>query len=69
MIYIFSDGYTDQVGGKLQKRYTISRFKKLLTQISSLHVSIQKQMLVKSLEEWKSTNQQTDDITIIGFKV
>lgn len=69
MIYIFSDGYTDQVGGKFEKRFTISRFKNLLTQISSFHVSRQKQNIIKSFEEWKQNNEQTDDITIIGFKV
>ena len=68
-IYIYSDGYQDQIGGEKRKKYLAFHLKELLQQIHSLPPEEQKNELEKKHLEWKNTNDQTDDILIIGIKV
>ncbi len=68
IIYIFSDGYTDQFGGLNRKKFKFRRFRNLLISIHKLPLDIQKQKLHESFLEWKLDYEQIDDILIIGFK-
>lgn len=68
MIYIFSDGFADQFGGKLNKKFKYKEFKELLTSISAKDLSEQKSDMMNVLEEWKGSNEQVDDILIIGIR-
>ncbi len=68
-IYIFSDGYADQFGGPKGKKFMIGNFRKLLTQISDLPVSQQKQKLDEILLDWQGEQEQVDDVLVIGVKV
>ena len=76
-IYIFSDGFYDQFGGKESRKFLKFNFKKLLHSIQNQDFEQQKQSLKQSYNEWiaytdKRTNnpehEQTDDILIIGIK-
>lgn len=74
MIYMFSDGYSDQFGkneltkGK-EKKFTRKRFKELLIEISALSISDQKKVLMQRHLEWKGPLEQTDDILVSGLKI
>lgn len=68
MFYMFSDGYVDQFGGPEYKKFKHRRFKQLLLYIHKLPANDQKSMLNRRLLEWKGANEQTDDISIIGFE-
>lgn len=68
MFYMFSDGYVDQFGGPEQKKFKHRRFKHLLMNIHKLPARDQKIILNQKHEEWKGNNEQTDDISIIGFE-
>ena len=68
-IYIFSDGYTDQFGGKKNKKFKSSNFKKILSSIQSSSLEVQKEILEKEFEEWKGDFAQTDDVCVIGLKI
>jgi serine phosphatase RsbU (regulator of sigma subunit) len=68
MIYMFSDGFVDQFGGKEGKKYKYRPFRNLLLTISSLPMAEQKTRLLSALNEWKGTLPQLDDITIFGFR-
>ncbi len=68
-IYVFSDGYIDQFGGKDRKKFKSKNFKNLLLSIQDLSMSKQKETLDKTLEEWRSGNEQTDDICLIGVRI
>jgi PAS domain S-box-containing protein len=70
MIYLFSDGYADQFGGPKGKKLKYNEFRKLLLSLHNLPVKEQKEALNKNLEEWKwITEEQTDDILVIGIRI
>jgi len=67
-IYIFSDGFQDQVGGSRSKKLGTKKFYELLKLNHHLKPSSQKKQLFNFYEERKGTNEQVDDIVIIGIK-
>jgi serine phosphatase RsbU (regulator of sigma subunit) len=68
-LYIFSDGYADQFGGKRGKKFKYAAFKKLLLQNYSLPVDEQKMLLSDAFYTWKGELEQIDDICIIGLRL
>ncbi|MEO6883611.1 MAG: two-component regulator propeller domain-containing protein [Bacteroidia bacterium] len=69
MIYLFSDGYADQFGGPEGKKFKVNRFKEIITEISNLSMDEQKNILSKTIEQWRGNLEQVDDMLIIGFRV
>ncbi len=68
ILYLFSDGFADQFGGKDNKKFLIKRFRELLLSISNLSMKEQKIKLLEAFNQWKANEEQTDDITILGIK-
>ncbi len=75
-LYMFSDGYADQLGGPKGGRYKKKLFKQLLSNLQKETMHDQKIFLEQNLEEWrkvKSENggpfEQTDDVLILGFRI
>ncbi len=69
MIYMFTDGYPDQKGGPENKKYFISVFKQLLVSIANKNTKEQHEILNKTFVDWKGSNEQMDDILVIGIRV
>jgi serine phosphatase RsbU (regulator of sigma subunit) len=68
MVYLFSDGYADQFGGKESKKFMYRRLRYLLLNIHEFDVKDQKSILDENLKAWMGANPQVDDMMIIGFK-
>jgi len=68
-LYMFSDGFVDQFGGKFGKRLMIKRFRGLLLRIQEKSMKEQKVILEAYLNKWKGNYEQTDDIIVMGIKV
>jgi len=68
-IYMFSDGYCDQIGGPNIKKYQIKNLKKVFYQIHKLSMSEQKKIIKQNLDEWKGDLPQIDDILMMGIKI
>jgi serine phosphatase RsbU (regulator of sigma subunit) len=68
IVYLFSDGYVDQLGGPDRKTFKTKNFKELLLNSCHLPMNDQKDVLETALEEWKLDNEQIDDILVIGIK-
>lgn len=68
-VYIFSDGFSDQFGGKMDKKFKTTRLKSLLTSINHKPINEQKIILEREFIEWKGSNDQTDDVCIMGVKI
>jgi len=68
-LYLSSDGYADQFGGPDNKKFMFRRFEKLLLEIHSHPMEVQKDLLNKRLIEWMGDNNQVDDILVIGIRV
>jgi serine phosphatase RsbU (regulator of sigma subunit) len=69
MIYLFSDGFIDQFGGISGKKVGSKRFRDLLLSVSSKTMKEQENTLRKMLSEWQGTEEQTDDITVMGIRI
>jgi len=67
--YIFSDGYPDQFGGEKGKKYMTPRFRKFLLSISTNSMNIQKKRLEAEFNRWKGSEEQVDDVIVMGFRV
>ena len=65
-IFLFSDGYKDQLGGTHGKTFKSGRFNELLLKIQPLDPEEQKAMLEKRLQEWMAGYEQTDDILVFS---
>ncbi len=68
-IYLFSDGYVDQLGGPLRKTFRANQFRKLLLANQDHSMEGQKQILEEKLDSWRGEVEQIDDILVIGIKV
>jgi len=70
-LYLCSDGYTDQFGGKNHKKYQKNRFRELLLLIQDIPMTEQSDRLYEEFEQWKElkNEDQTDDILLLGIKV
>ena len=70
-IYLCSDGYSDQFGGKDHKKYQTSRFKSFILSIEHCSMPEQSDRLYEEFEQWRENNNedQTDDILVIGIRI
>lgn len=68
-IYLFSDGYADQFGGKLGKKFMSLNFKKLLLNFQNNSIDEQNNIIETTFEKWKGQFEQIDDVCVLGFKV
>lgn len=70
-IYLCSDGYSDQFGGKSHKKYQTGRLRSFLQSIDEFPMPEQCDRLFEEIEQWRDENNedQTDDILIIGIRI
>jgi serine phosphatase RsbU (regulator of sigma subunit)/Tfp pilus assembly protein PilF len=69
IIYLATDGYSDQFGGDTNKKLKTKELKKLLLSISQFEMSKQKEMLEESFVLWKGDFEQLDDVCVLGVKI
>ena len=67
-VYLFSDGYADQFGGELMKKFKYRNFKELILKIQSESMPQQRSILNHTIEKWRGDIEQLDDILVIGRK-
>jgi CheY-like chemotaxis protein len=68
-LYLFTDGYKDQFGGRDDKKFSSRRLAELLRSVSSRACTEQLSILESRFREWKEDEDQVDDVTILGFCV
>jgi serine phosphatase RsbU (regulator of sigma subunit) len=69
MIYLFTDGFPDQIGGPHRKKFYYPPFKDLLLANSLLDMQQQQAKLEEAHFNWLSGKyEQTDDILIMGIR-
>lgn len=66
-LYLFSDGYYDQFGGKDMKKFMTKNFRELLLAIHQYPAQQQLEILKKTFETWKGNGEQIDDVLVIGI--
>lgn len=68
-IYIFTDGFVSQFGGKSHKKFNKQNFINSLVNIQDMNMSMQKIALLEIYENWRGNTDQTDDILVVGLKI
>lgn len=68
-VYQFSDGITDQFGGKPERKFSTSRLKTLLQSIASRDLTAQHNVIENRFNVWKTNSPQTDDVILIGLRM
>jgi serine phosphatase RsbU (regulator of sigma subunit) len=69
IVYLFTDGYIDQFGGQEEKKFQRTQFKQVLLKNHKNPLAVQKEMLLDIYHTWKGSEDQVDDITVVGLKL
>jgi serine phosphatase RsbU (regulator of sigma subunit) len=69
LLYLFSDGFPDQKGGKLGKKFFYPPFRELLSKISKLNMKNQQDTITSTMVSWMKEKEQQDDMLILGIKI
>jgi len=69
IIYLYTDGFTDQFGGPNGKKFRLVDFRNILCSIASYPMAKQKDFLLEIFSEWKGDNVQVDDVTVMGIRI
>jgi serine phosphatase RsbU (regulator of sigma subunit) len=67
VIYICSDGLTDQANPK-RDRFSLLRLRTFIEQNGSLEITQQREILLSDWEYFRQDTEQRDDVTMIGIK-
>jgi len=65
-VYLFSDGYADQFGGELMKKFKYRNLKDLILKIQPESMLQQRIIMDLTIEKWRGDIEQLDDILVIG---
>lgn len=68
ILYLLSDGYGDQFGGPLGKKFKNKNLKLFLSEICREKENKQVELLKEKLQRWQGELDQVDDITIAVIK-
>jgi phosphoserine phosphatase RsbU/P len=69
MLYLATDGFVDQFGGKEDKKFSQNAFGRLLLEIYSKNTMEQEKILDQVFDDWKGNLDQIDDVTILGIRI
>lgn len=69
LVYLCSDGFSDQFGGISDKRFLSTNLINLLLSIQHEEIQEQHRIIAQTFNLWKNDTEQTDDVTLLGFKL
>ncbi len=69
LIYMFSDGYPDQFGGSMGKKFKMVRLKNLLKDIHKKPMEEQYEYVKSTFNLWREDFEQVDDVLFMGIKI
>ncbi|HSY75389.1 MAG TPA: SpoIIE family protein phosphatase [Bacteroidia bacterium] len=68
-LYLFTDGYADQFGGPKGKKFKYKQLQDLLLANAAKPMGEQRKEVDITLEGWKGSLEQVDDILVIGIRI
>jgi ligand-binding sensor domain-containing protein/serine phosphatase RsbU (regulator of sigma subunit) len=69
VIYLFSDGITDQFGGPKRKKFMVRRVREFLVKNHGKGMEEQHQAFIKTFDDWKGEDNQIDDVMLMGIRL
>ncbi len=76
-LYLFTDGYPDQIGGKNCRKFMMGNFRTLIAENAEKDMKEQKEIYHRTIIDWmkynsgefETPNYQVDDILLMGLKI
>lgn len=68
-LYMFSDGFPDQFGGPKGKKFKYKPFKSLILENADKPMLEQQEILKQAFEDWRGSEEQIDDVVVLGIKI
>jgi ligand-binding sensor domain-containing protein/serine phosphatase RsbU (regulator of sigma subunit) len=68
-LYLYTDGYADQFGGKNGKKFKYKQLQELLLRHNGKPMDEQRAIFERAINEWKGSLEQIDDILLIGIRI
>lgn len=68
VVYLFSDGYPDQFGGPMGRKFTSARFREVLAGMSGIPMTGQQTSLLQLFDQWRNGQEQVDDLLVVGIR-
>ncbi|MBK7128609.1 MAG: SpoIIE family protein phosphatase [Crocinitomicaceae bacterium] len=68
VLYLFTDGYTDQFGGEKAKKFSSKKLRELLLRIHKYSMPEQKKELATTIAGWQGNLEQIDDMLVVGIR-
>jgi len=68
-VFLFTDGYADQMGDKNRGRFMKKRLLEQLISFNNINCKEQKTELNNNFENWRGNTEQIDDVLIMGVTV
>ena len=69
LVISFTDGFTDQLGGGRRRKYSIKRLLMFFDEHDKTDLVEIRERLIDEFYRWKGTEQQIDDIAILGVRI
>ena len=69
LLFIFTDGITDQFGGPRNKKFNTSKLRQFLLMNDEMPLIEMREKLNTEITNWQGSYEQTDDILFIGLKI
>ncbi len=67
--YLYSDGFQDQFGGQQNRKLGRAKFRELIGNLQQHSLVQQGEEISLFFEEWRGTNDQIDDVMVIGVEL
>lgn len=67
-IFLFTDGFPDQIGGEHKRKLMTNGFSNLLVANASVPMTEVKNNLLQVYNDWKGNLKQIDDVLVIGIE-
>ena len=68
-LYMYSDGYQNQFGGEKGKKFRGKNLRSLLAENASEPMEKQQYILETTMENWRGSTEQVDDMLVMGLKL
>lgn len=68
-VYMFSDGFADQLGGPRRRKFMYKQFRETCIEAAELSAAAQRELFVRTFAQWRGANKQVDDVLVVGVKV
>jgi serine phosphatase RsbU (regulator of sigma subunit) len=67
-IYLFTDGYVDQFGERINRRLGSRRFQEIVVSLQDKSTKEQEQIIQDQFDDWRGHEKQIDDVLVVGVQ-